>query len=488
MTQAIPTSAANTAPTPGAPVAVFSVAARLNRLPVLPAHRRITAVIGLGLFFDLYEVFLAGVLSATLVRDFHVTAGRLPWILSSAFLGAFLGACVLPLVADRIGRRTAFLTTLALYSAASLAGAFSPTLLWLVIARFVAGIGIGAELPVADTYLADLLPERVRGRFIAVAYTVAFCGVPVVGLLGRTLATSHLLGLEGWRWLLVAGSLGAVAVAFVRRALPESPRWLEAVGRHDEAARITAELEHQAARRGPLAPPRHDIDPAPRLPIRALLRRPLARNTALMGAFQTLQTFGYYGFGSLAPLVLTAKGYSVVGSLGYTAAAYLGYPIGSLLSLPLIERVERKWLITGSALLMAALGLGYALAASPVWLVLAGLAYTMVSNVFSNAFHVYQTELFPTSVRAVATGSAYAMSRLSTAAMPFVLVPLLHNAGTAWVFTVSAAAMVTVALVIAAFGPATNARPLEGIATPADRPRPLHVSSRTPSATKENNP
>ncbi|MFC1410904.1 MFS transporter [Streptacidiphilus sp. N1-12] len=477
MTTPSPPPAARPADCPtSTPVALaeFSVAARLNRLPITSLHRRATAVIGLGLFFDLYEAFLAGVLSTALVKDFHVTTGQLPWLLGSAFLGAFAGAVLLPTLADRVGRRRAFMLTLALYSVASLAGAFSPDLWWLVAARFVAGIGIGAELPVADTYLADLLPQRQRGRYIAWAYTLAFCGVPVVGLLGRFLVPHPQLGIEGWRWLLALGSLGAAVVWLLRRNLPESPRWLEAVGRHEEANRITAAMEQQATAQGPLDPPQLDVDPPGAQPLSALLQPPLRSRSIMLWIFQALQSFGYYGFGTLVPLVLAAKGYSVVTSLGYTATAFFGYPLGSLLSIPLIERVERKWLITASAGAMALLGLGFAEAARPWQIVACGLAYTMVSNVFSNGFHIYQTELFPTQLRATATGSAYSLSRLSTAVMPFIMVPLLHRGGPGWVFAVAAVAMATVAGTVAALGPRTNAQALEhsGAAVPPTDRRP----------------
>ena len=113
----------------------------------------------------------------------------------------------------------------------------------LVVTRFFAGVGIGAELPIADSYLSDLLPPRDRGRYIAWAYTLGFLGVPASGFLARGLAPIAPLGIEGWRWMFVVGALGSVVVALLRRSLPESPRWLAANGRGEEADAVVRRFE-----------------------------------------------------------------------------------------------------------------------------------------------------------------------------------------------------------------------------------------------------
>src|SRR3954451_24012032 len=139
-----------------------------------------------------------------------------------------------------------FLINLAIYSGFSLLAAFSPELTWLAILRFCAGFGLGAELSLSDTYLSEILPRQVRGRYMAGAYTLGFFGVPLAALIGaRFVAGEHLL-IDGWRWLLVLGSLRAGAVCTMRRSLRESPRWHEIRGRHDEADRATRELEDKA--------------------------------------------------------------------------------------------------------------------------------------------------------------------------------------------------------------------------------------------------
>jgi putative MFS transporter len=184
----------------------------------------------------------------------------------------------------------------------------------------------------------------------------------------------------------------------------------------------------------------------------------------MLWIFQSVQTFGYYGFGTLVPLVLTAKGYDIVSTLTFTAVTFLGYPVGSALSIPIMERVERKFLIIAAALGMLVLGLAFGYATSPTPIIVFGFLYTVVSNLFSNGFHVYSGELFPTTLRATGAGTAYSLSRLATAVMPFVLIPLLNAAGPTAVFAAIGVAMLIVVVDVAWLGPRTTGRGLTSIA------------------------
>jgi MFS transporter, putative metabolite:H+ symporter len=445
------------------------IAARMDRLPITRTHRRATIAVGLGLFFEFYEVFLTGVLSGVLIDEFSLTKGELPPVLASTFIGMFLGALLLGRFADRFGRRGAFLLNLGIYAVFSFLGAFSINALWLMGTRFLAGIGLGAEPPLADTYLTDLLPARRRGRFIAWAYTLSFVGVPVVGFLGHFIAEETVFGTAGWRWMFVIGALGAGAVFLLRRGLPESPRWLESVGRTEEADRIVSRMEDEARADGH---PVSDVAPEPAAPaatpkkdgsLRELVHPPYGRRTLMMVIFQIFQTTGYYGFGTMVPLVLAAKGYPVSESLLFTALTFLGYPVGSALSLPLVERFERKFLVIGSVIGMAVFGLAFGFSSSMGLILTFGFLYTAISNVFSNSYHIYQAEIFPTRLRGTAASGTYSVSRLATAAMPFVLVPVLNDAGAGALFGVVCVAMVIVAVDVALLGPRTTGRALESV-------------------------
>jgi len=441
-----------------------SVAARLNRLPATRTHRHATVIAGIGSFFDLFDIFLAGVLGTVLTQQFALDRLWLPAALSSAFVGMFIGATVLGRFADRFGRRRAFLLNLAIYSAFTLLGAFSANATMLIVLRFLAGIGIGAELTLVDTYLSELLPARLRGRYTAWAYTLGFLGVPAAGLLGRILVPSAPFGIAGWRWMFVAGSLGSVIVWFVRRRLPESPRWLESVGRTAEDDAIVTRMEDEAEKIAPLSSPvEHRVATTRQPALSALFSGEYRSRVIMLGIFHVFQTIGYYGFGTLVPLVLASKGYSIVTSLTFTTLTFIGYPIGSALSLPIIERLDRKWLIVGSAFFMSVLGIGMGYSTSPAAIVALGFLYTAVSNVFSNGLHIFQVEIFPTFVRATAAGLCYGLSRLSSAAMPFVLLPVLERWGAGPMFVVVAAALWIVMFDVALFAPSTTGRSLEEV-------------------------
>jgi MFS transporter, putative metabolite:H+ symporter len=441
----------------------LSVAALLDVAPVSRVHRRITVIIGLGLFFDIFDVFLAGVLSTVLTRSFGLSQSTLPVVLGSSFLGMFFGAIFMGTIADRMGRRPAFLINLGIYSLFTLAGSFSPNAAMLIVTRFIAGIGIGAQLPLSDAYLSEILPARVRGKLISMAYTIGFCGIPAVGLGARVLVPMHFLGVAGWRWLFVAGALGGIIIWALQRYVIESPRWLESEGRSAEARDVAAFLLEQNAGSIQL-PSSGKTEQSPRLSFLALFAPENRQRTLMLYVFQIFQTVGYYGFGTMVPLVLAHKGFSVLTSLTYTTVAFLGYPIGSALSLFVVEKIDRRLLIMLSALAMAAFGLALGFSTSPLSIGTFGILYTLVSNIFSNAFHVLQGEIFPTAIRGRAAGSAYSLSRLSSAAMPFVLLPVLDNYGAGIMFAVVAAAMLIVIADIGFFAPHTTGRNLDHIA------------------------
>ena len=340
----------------------------------------------------------------------------------------------------------------------------------LIVARFIAGLGIGAELPLCDAYLGELLPARHRGRYTAMAYTLGFIGVPAVGFLARVLVPLAPLDIAGWRWVFALGSLGGVIIWRLRRRLPESPRWLESVGRHDEANRIVGAMEAEAwpgagRRTDAAAIPADRTTARARVPLRVLFSPEYRGRTAMLGVFQVFQAVGYYGFGTLVPMVLVAKGFSVVTSLTYTS---LVVPRLS----PRIGAVDPGGRAGRSALADRRLGVadgrlrhrprGGAVGRGDR--AASGSRYTMAANIFSNAFHIFQAEIFPTAVRATAAGTAYGLSRLSSAAMPFILLPLLSRAGAVAAFSAVGVAMLIVVLDIALFAPRTTGRALEDVA------------------------
>jgi putative MFS transporter len=446
---------------------VQDAASRLDRLPICAWHRRLVILVGIGTFFDLYEVFLGGVLGTSLAARWGLNSTDKASVISSGFIGMFAGAIGLGVLADVFGRRRMFLINLGIYSVFSLAAAAAPNLSSLVALRIIAGLGLGAELTLVDTYLAEFLPRRTRGRYISWAYTLGFIAVPVVALAGARLVAGHDLAFSGWRWLLIFGGLGAFVLWVLRRRLPESPRWLATHDRAAEAERVVEAIETEVrSMTGRDLPPARRVpdEPAVRLSLRTMFGPIYRRRTVMLWIFQVLQTVGYYGFGSLAPIVLVSKGFSVVDSLGYAALSYIGYPIGSALSIPLMERYERKGLIIASALGIAGFGVVFGAAANTTLIVFSGFLLTVCSNVFSNAYHVYQAEIFPTRIRSSAIGIAYSLSRATSAALPFIAIAVLNHLGSTAVFVGAAVLMLALCLNVSVLGPVSTGRSLEQVA------------------------
>jgi MFS transporter, putative metabolite:H+ symporter len=449
-----------------------SVAARLDRIPLFSMHRRLAIVVGIGTFFDLYDIFLGGVLAAVLADSWNLTTDGKALVIASGFGGMFVGAVAFGALADRVGRRRMFLVNLFVYSVFSLAAAAAPNLGWLAVLRFLSGLGLGGELTLADTYLSELLPAKARGRYIAWAYTFGFIGVPVAAFIGARFVAHSTLLIDGWRWLLIVGGIGGLIIWILRRNLPESPRWQEMRGDHAAADEGTTAIEQAAQRELHLdalpEPARGVVVHEPQATFREIFSRAYARRTAMLWIFHVLQSVGYYGFGSLAPLVLASKGYSIVSTLGYSAVIFIGYPAGSALSILLVERIERRTLIVLAAMTMAVLGIVFGYADTPTLIIVSGLLLTSASNVFSNAYHIYQAEIFPTRIRATAVGMAYSLSRLSAAILPFVSVSILDSLGATTVFLGCAGILLLLCADVALLGPRSTGMTLENV---AERPK-----------------
>lgn len=442
------------------------IGSQMDALPVGRIHRRVVVAIGLGLFFEVYEIFLSGSIATALKAQYHLGGTTLQLLMASSFIGMFIGAAVFGRIADRIGRRRAFLLNLVWFSVCSALAAVAPTVALLVAARFLAGIGIGAEYPVADSYLSDVLPKAHRGRLAAWAYTCSFLAVPALGFLALGLSGRTVLGVDGWRVLLLMGAAGALFVILLRRGLPESPRWLAAQGRTGEAlAALSAFAAGSSVVPTPVTAPGESVTSAsPTVnPVARLRQAPYRGRLAMLAVFHLFQPFGYYGFGTLAGLVLVARGFDVTSSLLFTALSFFGYPLGSLLSIPLLARFERKSLLIVGVAAMAGCGIAFAVVSSPAMIVVFGVLTTAAANVFSNIYHVYQAEIFPSDVRATAVGWTYSLSRLSSAAMPFVLIPVLDQYGATAMFSVVVGALAVAVAVLVPFGPRTTGRSLEEI-------------------------
>jgi putative MFS transporter len=397
--------------------------------------------ISLGGWFELYDLFMTAYISLGLIRDgLFVATAPSPFELrgfasfvASGFAGMFVGTLLFGRVSDRFGRRATFTYSLAWYSAATLVMAFVRTPFAIDLWRFVAGIGIGVQLITIDAYISEIAPKDERGYWIAFSQLVGFLAIPVVALFAYLLVPHTLAGLSGWRYVALIGSLGGVAVWFVRKDLPESARW-------------------QQARRGSIADA-----------WRTIWNSSYRGRTAMLVVFNLLQTVGFYGFTSWVPIFVAAHGAGITKSLQYAFIMAIVNPVGPLVAMRVADAWQRKSQIVVLALVIAAAGLLFAQARAAVALIALGAVVTFANAWFSCAFHAYQAELFPTHVRAQAVGFVYSWSRFSSIFVGFLIAAMLRTYGTAGAFATIAAAMVAVAACIGIFGIRTNRLELEDV-------------------------
>jgi MFS transporter, putative metabolite:H+ symporter len=457
---------------------------RLERLPVTRYIWSLVLLLSLGGWFEFYDLFFTAYVGPGLVRSGLFTStsaaffgfNGLASFVAATFAGLLVGTLIFGFAADRFGRRLIFTSSLLWYTAATVVMAFQHTAQSIVLWRVIAGIGIGVELVTIDTYITELMPRQLRGRAIAVSQIVGFTALPVVALLSWWLVPQAPFGLEGWRWVVLAGSVGAIFVWFVRRGLPESPRWLMTHGRFDEAERVVAEMELRVRRdlereaASGTARPREaramGIASRPaetRGSVLELARSPYRKRTLMLMVFNFFQTIGYYGFASWVPTLLISTGITTPNSLQYSFLIALSAPLGPLLAYRVADRIERKWQIVFTAACIAVFGMLFARQRDPVWLITCGVLLTCANNCMSIAFHTYQAELFPTRIRAQAVGFVYSWSRLSAIFTSFLIGFFLRDFGTRGVFAFIAAAMAVVMLAIGIFGPRTRGLALEDI-------------------------
>ncbi|WLS78541.1 MFS transporter [Erwinia pyri] len=440
---------------------------RIDALPASAGLWRFIALLSLGGFFELYDLFQTGYISGGLVAEniFHLgTLGVFgisdqAAFASSTFLGLFIGASLLAPYADRFGRRLTFMCALAWYGFFSLLMAFQHQAEWIIFFRLLVGVGLGIELVTIDTYLTESVPSYLRSRAFAFAFFVQFLSVPAVALMSWWLVPQTILGLTGWRWVVIAGALCSLVIWIIRKNLPESPRWLAQQGRHLEA--------HQGVTRMELRCGKPSTEPAPdaidtgeiiqqKGRFRDIWRPEYRQRTLMLVVMNIFQAIGFFGFGNWLPALLSGKGTSITHSLLYAFFITLAYPLGSLICSRYADKIENKWQIVFASLMTVVFGTLFALLSNPILLIVCGFCITYSNAWLTYSYHAYQTEVFPTFIRARAVGFCYSFSRLSTVFSSILIGLILQVAGTPGVIAFIVVSMLIVMLVIGLFGPKTR--------------------------------
>ena len=438
-------------------VTSVNAGSRLDRLPIGPFHRRIMMLIGIGMFFDGFDIYLAGtVLGVTLKTGFS-TLPQNALFISATFVGMMLGSFATGFLGDRYGRRFTYQFNLLLFGIASLGAAFAPDMTILIAYRFVMGFGLGAENVVGYSTMTEFVPARSRGKWLGFTTVCVVTGLPVALLVASLVVPNF-----GWRAMFVLGGIGALIVWYMRKALPESPRWLEAVGRTEEAEALMQSIEREAAQGQPLPAPAAASTVAASGELASLFTAPLL-SRMIVGSvcLITINTL-LYGFVTWLPVFFIKQGLSVATSFGYSLLMALGAPIGSAIGAFTADSWGRKPTIIGASIITVALGIIYPMISDPVLLPAVGFALTVPIYVLvALLFGIYIPELFPTEVRLRAAGIVNTLGRGATIVTPFLVVMLFEARGVAGVMSLMIGLLVIQIITVWALGIEPRHRSLE---------------------------
>ena len=401
---------------------------RLDRLPVTGKHRKLLFGSGIGWALDAMDVGLISFIMAALVVHWGLTPTQTSWLGSVGFVGMALGATFGGLLADRIGRRQVFALTLLVYGLATGASALAGSLAVLIALRFVVGLGLGAELPVASTLVSEFSPRRYRGRMVVILEAFWAVGWISAALIGYFVGTS---GDNGWRWALALGMIPTFYAIYVRRSLPESVRFLEDKGRHEKAEEVVASFEADVDTQE-----LQRIDAAEQQRLRDLPREDLAdatsiwapglrRRTAALWIVWFCVNLSYYGAFIWIPSLLVADGFSLVRSFQFTLIITLAQLPGYAVAAWLIEAWGRRHTLATFLVGSAASALFFGTASTETTIIAAGCLLSFFNLGAWGALYAIGPELYPSHVRGAGTGAAAGFGRIASIMAPLIVPPIL---------------------------------------------------------------
>ncbi len=399
--------------------------ARLDRLPISSFHYRIFWLVGAGMFFDGYDLYIAGGVLASVVQSKFSTGPQNLQFISLTFVGMTLGALITGFVGDKFGRRLTYQINLLIFGLAALAAAFAQDMDQLIACRFVQGLGLGAEIVVGYSTLTEFVPPQTRGRWLSMMAFLVVVGFPITALLGYLIIPAW-----GWRPMFIIAGVGSLIVWYLRKNLPESPRWLDSQGRSEEAEALMQSIESEFTGSGTLPPV---VVPAPVAQVAAsdLLRPPLLQRM-VVGSWVliTINTL-IFGFVIFLPQFFLRQGLTIASSLAYTLVLSVASLVGCALGAYLSDAVGRRWSIIGASIVTIVSGYIYArFDASSDPAIVLSVGFVLIVAIYVQTailFGVYTPELFPTEVRLRANGICNTFGRAATVVSPFIVGSLMAS-------------------------------------------------------------
>jgi len=440
-----------------------AIGARLDRLPITRLHRKVFGLVAIGMFFEGFDIYIAASVLGSAYKSGFSTLAQNGLFISATFIGMTLGALLTGLWGDKFGRRFTYQVNLTLFGVASLASAFAPNMESLIALRFVMGLGLGAENVVGYSIMTEFFPAKVRGRWSGMICTLVTAGLPVSALLAWLLVPAF-----GWRVMFVLGGVGALIAWFLRRSLPESPRWLASVGREAEADALVADFEREASLQGPLTTSDPVSKPVVLLAAGSLFREPfLSRLIVGCVSLMVVNTL-IYGFITWLPTFFIGQGESIARSTGFALLMAVGGPIGSTMGAISADTFGRKPTIIGAAASAILLCVAFSLSDSSFLTAAIGFLLTIPIYVLVAAlFAVYVPELFPTEFRLRGVGICNAAGRSASIIVPLFVGPVFAHYGVSGVLSIMGVALLIMIGVVASLGVEPGRKGIEEVSVAA---------------------
>ena len=437
---------------------------RMERLPLTGYQKTIFLIIATAWLFDSMDLALMTFVLAPISATFKLTAVQTGLLGSASLAGMALGAALAGMLADRVGRKVVFQWSMVVWGGSAILCAIAPDYTFLLAARFILGFGMGAEFPIAQSMVSEIIPAPQRGKYIALLegfWPLGFILAGVVSLL--------VVPIGGWRWVFVASGLPAIYVMVIRRKVPESPRWYESQ-RHMEKAEETMTLIEQRVEKAygkPLPPPVQNGIPDEigqgKFSLFELFTPKYRIRTLMIWCLWFFALLGYYGITTWMGKLLVDKGFAIQKSIEFVLLMSLWGVPGFFSAAYLVEKLGRKPAVVGYVLCSGIAAYFYGRASTNQELIIAGAFMQFFFFGMWSVMYAYSPELFPTRARATACGTASGWGRIGALIGPALIPAIITNYGVEAVFTLGAAAFVIAALNVLILGPETKGRVLEDI-------------------------
>jgi MFS transporter, putative metabolite:H+ symporter len=451
--------------------AASTVSRRLDELPLSRFHWKLLLVSGLGWMFDAMDILIVGAVVAAVSREWNLDTTQSQWISTANLAGLFFGALASGFLADRLGRKLIFTATLLMYSIFNGLSAFATGVGMLMVLRFLAGLGLGGELPVASTLVSEFAPAHRRGFLVVLLESFWAYGSVLAALIAFLVIPSW-----GWRAALLIGALPAFYAFVIRRTLPESPRFLASQGRHEEAEAIVRRIAEESGHADPLAAaPTAGAAPAPaaaptqKPSVGELFSSRYLSRTVVLWAMWATMNFSYYGIFLWLPLQFVRKGFTLEQALLFNLIIAVAQIPGYFAAAYLVERWGRKPTLV-TFLGLCAVGAYFFGRVALVGLdIPAILLWGSVVSFFNlgawGVVYTYTPELYPTYLRGTGAGWAAACGRVFAFLAPLSVAYQIAVFGSdETVFLVFTAVMVAGGILVLLLGPETRGRSLDELA------------------------